>query len=137
MNILKQNAENFPTNNNKKKTLQISKTIKTQTTLPLMTTKSKVESTWAEDKGQFLYHLDPNTRKITRILKNNQYCSIVFNKTCLNKHTHTLYYYPCGYCGNIIGLLCVNSKVDPATNGYPGYDTKLHMMMRLQFNGSV
>ena len=25
-----------------------------------------VESAWAEDMGQFLYHLDPNTRKIKR-----------------------------------------------------------------------
>ena len=28
-----------------------------------MTTKSKVESVWAEDIGQFLYHLDLDTRK--------------------------------------------------------------------------
>ena len=33
-----------------------------------MMTKSMVESTWAEDMGQFLYHLDPDTRKITRSL---------------------------------------------------------------------
>ena len=31
---------------------------KTQTTQPLMTTKSMVESAWADDMGQFLYHLD-------------------------------------------------------------------------------
>ena len=34
-----------------------------------MTIKSMVESTWAEVMGQFLYHLDPNTRKITRSLE--------------------------------------------------------------------
>ena len=37
-----------------------------KTTQPLMTTKSMVESAWAEDMGQFLYHLDPKRRKITR-----------------------------------------------------------------------
>ena len=26
-------------------------------------------SAWAEDMGQFLYHLDPNTKKITRSLE--------------------------------------------------------------------
>ena len=44
--------------------------IKTQTVTsnsqPLMSTKSMVESAQAEDMGQFLYHLDPNTRKITK-----------------------------------------------------------------------
>ena len=43
---------------------------------------------------QFLYHLDTDTRKITRrleklplkILKNNKQRSIVFNKTCLNNN---------------------------------------------------
>ena len=34
-----------------------------------MTTQSMVESTWAEDMGQFLYHPDPDTRKITRSLE--------------------------------------------------------------------
>ena len=34
-----------------------------------MMTKSMVESTCAEDMGQFLYHLDPDTRKITRRLE--------------------------------------------------------------------
>ena len=29
-------------------------------------TKLSTESAWAEDMGQFLYYLDPNTRKITR-----------------------------------------------------------------------
>ena len=33
-------------------------------TQPLTMTKSMVESAWAEDMGQFLYHLDPNTGKI-------------------------------------------------------------------------
>ena len=28
-----------------------------------------VESAWAEDMGQFLYNLDPDTRKITRRLE--------------------------------------------------------------------
>ena len=30
-----------------------------------MIIKSMVESTWAEYMGQFIYHLDPDTRKIT------------------------------------------------------------------------
>ena len=34
-----------------------------------MTTKSMVERIWAEDMGQFLDHLDPDIRKITRSLK--------------------------------------------------------------------
>ena len=34
-----------------------------------MTTKSMVESSWTEDMGQFLYHLDPDTRKITKRLE--------------------------------------------------------------------
>ena len=57
-----------------------------------MTTKNMVKSAWAEDRGQFLYHLDPETRKVTRRLEklqlkiiNKQY-SIVFNKTCLNNN---------------------------------------------------
>ena len=37
-----------------------------------MTTKSMVKSAWAEDMGQFLYHLDPDTRKITRRLEKLQ-----------------------------------------------------------------
>ena len=51
-----------------------------------------VESNWAEDMGQFLFHLDPHTRKITRSLEKmklktiNKQCSIVFNKTCLNNN---------------------------------------------------
>ena len=32
-----------------------------------MTTKSMVESAWAEDIGQFLYHVDHDTRKITSL----------------------------------------------------------------------
>ena len=56
-----------------------------------MTIKSMVESAWVEDMGQFLYHLDPDTRKITRSLeknqiKNNKQCSIVFNKKSLNNN---------------------------------------------------
>ena len=38
-------------------------------TPPLMMTKSMVKSTWVEDMGQFLYYLDPDTRKITRRLE--------------------------------------------------------------------
>ena len=34
-----------------------------------MTTKSMLESTWVADTGQFLYHLDSDTRKITRSLE--------------------------------------------------------------------
>ena len=32
-----------------------------KTTQPLMTIKSIVESAWAEDMRQFLYHLEPDT----------------------------------------------------------------------------
>ena len=39
---------------------------KLKATLFLMTTKSMVESAWAKDKGHFLYHLQSDTRKITR-----------------------------------------------------------------------
>ena len=52
-----------------------------------MTTKSMVESAWAEYMGQFLYYLDPNIGKISRSLKKikleiiNKECSIVLNKT--------------------------------------------------------
>ena len=34
-----------------------------------MTTKSMIENTWAEDMGQFLYQLNPDTIKITRLKK--------------------------------------------------------------------
>ena len=34
-----------------------------------MTTKSINENAWAEDMGRFLYHVDPDTRKITRSLE--------------------------------------------------------------------
>ena len=37
-----------------------------------MKTKSMVESAWAEDMEQLLYHLDPDTRKITRIFEKLQ-----------------------------------------------------------------
>ena len=37
-----------------------------------MMAKSKVENAWAKDMGQFLYQLDPNTRKITRRLEKLQ-----------------------------------------------------------------
>ena len=36
-----------------------------KTTQLLIMTKSMIGSTCAEDMGQFLYHLDPDTRKIT------------------------------------------------------------------------
>ena len=49
-----------------------------------MTTKSMVESAWAENMGQFLYHRDPGIRK--NKIKNNKQCSIVFNKACLNNN---------------------------------------------------
>ena len=75
--------------------LRIIKTVKSQLKITqlLITTKSMVESAWAEDMGQFLYHLDPNTRKIRSLEKIklkiiNEQCSIVFNKTCLNKYIY-------------------------------------------------
>ena len=34
-----------------------------------MTTKSMIESTWAEDIGQFLYYQDSDPRKITSSLE--------------------------------------------------------------------
>ena len=40
-----------------------------KTTLPLMMAKSMIESARAEDMGKILWHLDPDTRKITRSLK--------------------------------------------------------------------
>ena len=40
-----------------------------KTKLPLMTTKSMVESAGTEDMGQLFYHLDPDTRKIARRLE--------------------------------------------------------------------
>ena len=59
----------------------------------MMMTKSIVESSWAEDMGQFFfYYLDPYTRKITRRLEKLQLkiiskqCSIISNKTCLNNN---------------------------------------------------
>ena len=56
-----------------------------------MTTKSMVESAWAEDMGQFLYNLDPDTRENNKEswknkIENYKQCSIVFNKTCLNNN---------------------------------------------------
>ena len=66
----------------KNKMLQIIKTV--NSTLPLKTTKNMVESATVEDVGQFLYHLDPDARKITRILKKIKLkiikCSIVYKK---------------------------------------------------------
>ena len=64
-----------------------------------MMNKSMVKSAWAEDMGQFLYHLDPNTRKITRSLEKiklkiiNKQSSIIFNKTCLNNNLLPKYHH--------------------------------------------
>ena len=60
-----------------------------------MITKSMVESAWAEDMGQFLYHLDPDIRKIKSRLEKLQLkiikCSIFFNKTCCqNIHSYII-----------------------------------------------
>ena len=48
-----------------------------------------VESAWAEDIGQFLYYVVPDTRK--NIIKNNKQCPIGFKKTCMNIY---IYIYP-------------------------------------------
>ena len=74
MNVLKQNAKNIPTDHIKSNSAnnQNNKTqtkLSAQTMQPLMTTKGTVESTWAEDMWQFLYHLDPDTGKITKLEK--------------------------------------------------------------------
>ena len=55
-----------------------------------MMTKSMFKNSQAEDMEQFLYHLDPNARKIRleklQLKIINKECSIIFNnKTCLNK----------------------------------------------------
>ena len=57
----KQNATN--NHNNKNSNCQL------KTTLLLMMTKSMVESALAENMEQFLYHLDPDTSKITKSLE--------------------------------------------------------------------
>ena len=54
----------------------------------MMMTKSMVKSPWAEEKEQFLYHLDLDTRKNKKktwkiTIKNNKQWSILFNKTYL------------------------------------------------------
>ena len=53
--------------------LQIIKTVKTQQSTQNYTTlidkQNMGESTQAEDMGQFIYHLDPDTRKITWYLE--------------------------------------------------------------------
>ena len=61
-----------PTNNEKLK-------LSTQTTLPLMTSESMVESTGIEELGQFLYHLDTDTRKMTRSLEKLPLKIVVFH----------------------------------------------------------
>ena len=43
--------------------------LSTQTTRPMMTTKSMIETAWVENMGQILYHLDSDARKITRRLE--------------------------------------------------------------------
>ena len=53
---------------------QIIRIVKTQKSIQNYTTpdvtKSMVESAGADDMGQFRYHLDPDIRKITKILEN-------------------------------------------------------------------
>ena len=84
-----------------------------KTTLVLMTTKIMVESAWAEDMGQFRYHLDLDTRKISRILEKiklkmiNKQCSIVFNKICLYIY---IYIYMC-VCVCVCVFVCVCSFI--------------------------
>ena len=62
-----------------------------------MTTRSVIESTWAEDMGQFLYHLDSDTVKTTRTLEKmklkiiNEECSSYLTKLAWT-HTHTYIY---------------------------------------------
>ena len=61
-----------------------------------MRTKSMVESAWAEDMGQFFYHLDPDRRKIT--IKNNKQCSIVYKKKPALMYIYIyIYIYVCMY----------------------------------------
>ena len=66
-NVLKQNAENVPTDNfkikrsNKLKEKNINSQLKT--TLP------RKKYAWAEHMGQFLYHLDPTQEKLLGVLK--------------------------------------------------------------------
>ena len=43
-------------------------------------TKSMVERIWAEDIGQLLYYLEPDTRKITR--RHEKIKSKIINKQC-------------------------------------------------------
>ena len=54
----------------------------------LVPTKIMVESSGVKDMGQFLYNLDPDTRKLTRTFEKLPLkiikCSIVLNKTCIN-----------------------------------------------------
>ena len=76
LNFLKQNASKVSTDHFKIKknatnnrNNKIKTKLSTQTTWPLIKNKRIVESAWAEVMGQFLYHLDPNTRKITRVEK--------------------------------------------------------------------
>ena len=51
-----------------------------------------VESTWAEDMGQFLYHLDPDTRKIIRSLEKTKSKMINCVPLSLTKFTWTYIY---------------------------------------------
>ena len=68
-----------------------------------MTTKSKVESAWAEDKEKFLFYLDSGTGKITRrfeklqfrIIERNPYSLIKLASIitcCLNIYSSTYIY---------------------------------------------
>ena len=48
-----------------------------------MTTKSMVESAWAEEMGQFLYNVDPNIRKIIIIITAYIYIYIMGGCVCV------------------------------------------------------
>ena len=79
------------------KMIQIIKTVKTQQstqnyTNP-MTTKSMVKSAWAKNMGQFIYHLDPNTRKITRSLEKMKLKIINGVLSSLTKLAQIIYIY--------------------------------------------
>ena len=51
----------------------------------MMTTKNMVESAWAKDMGQFLYHLDTDTRKITRRLEKFQFGGLVVSLVVISR----------------------------------------------------
>ena len=96
----KQNATN--NKNSKNSNSQI------KTTLPLVMTKSMVESAWAEDMGQFLYHLDPNTRKITRKLEKLQMKIINSVPSSLTKFAYIYIYI---YIDSIYSLIQISLNI--------------------------